>query len=648
MDKKIAWQTGRSSPLGVSQHPEGFNFAIYSEEAEKVLLLFFIPGEEESLLEIPLAKQADQIWHVLVTNLPSHVEYGYKVQKKGHWSPLLLDPYAKSFNLSSKWRAKWKSIRARALTSLPFDWQGDQHPRIPSEELIIYEMHVRGFTVDRSSNTQSPGTFRAVIEKIPHFIKLGINAIELMPVHLFNENDNPHKNPVTGEPLVNFWGYAPLSYFALMNRYAHQESWGEEIQEFKEMVRALHQAGIEVILDVVYNHTGENAEQIVSYRGFDDKTYYMHSTDGKPLDFTGCHNTFNCNHPIVANLILDSLRYLVSELHVDGFRFDLASIFSRDQTGKVVENPPIVLAILNDPILKNTRLIAEAWDAAGLYQVGSFPGFYRFSEWNGRYRDVVRRFIKGTDGQAGDFATALCGSEDLFNEATPCHSINFITAHDGFTLRDLVSYQKKHNLENGEQGNDGASDNESWNCGVEGLAHDPEIEALRQRQMRNFVLALFVSLGTPMFLMGDEYGHTKGGNNNTYCQDDEKNYFLWDHLEKNADFYRFVQQVIHLRKTLPHFKRTSFLGKEDVLWHGHSLNQPDWGTTSRFVAYQLKHRAGDLYIAFNAHYTPAKVQLPQGNWRCLAHTALDSSGDFESTLQLPPYSAAILAENRAT
>lgn len=644
--KQITCSRGLPSPIGLSESKEGLNFSLYSQDAEKILLSLFLPGDQAPFKEVPLFRTG-QVWHVLVGGLPDRVEYGYKVQKKGRLGPLLIDPYARSLNLSNQWGQPWKSVRSRALTSRPFDWQGSTYPRIPMEELIIYEMHLRGFTRHSSSGVAHPGTFSGMIEKIPYLKEMGVNAVELLPLNTFNETENLHSNPRTGEKLYNFWGYSPVTYFGLMNRYASKEGWGEEIDEFKELVRALHLAGIEVILDVVYNHTAEAEKKIISLRGIDEQTYYMFDETGELLNYSGCGNTLNSNHPIVCGLILDSLRYLVSEFHIDGFRFDLASTFCRDEFGKTIENPAIVCAITNDPILSNTKLIAEAWDAAGLYQVGTFPGGQRWAQWNGRYRDVVRRFIKGTDGETGAFATALSGSEDLFFRGTPSQSINFITAHDGFTLRDLVSYSRKHNLENAENNQDGLSDNVSWNCGHEGPSNDPKILSLRDRQMCNFLLALYVSVGTPMLLMGDEYGHTKGGNNNTYCQDNEKNYFLWDHLN---EFSKFNQLLIGYRKKLPHFRRESFLTKEDVIWHGHTPENPDWSVQSRFIAYELKHPSGNLYIAFNAHFEPTKAQLPNGKWNRLIDTSLpsQSAAVIEGTIEMQPYSAVMLAVNLPT
>ncbi len=644
-------QRGYATPLGVSKRPEGTNFALFSQHAKHVVLCLFHPGESAPFKEICLDSKNNrtgQIWHALVTDLPEPCEYAYRVDEKKY----LIDPYARSLSPSTSWGKKedFNTLHGKVLSQVEFDWQEDHPPKIPMEQLIIYEMHVRGFTQDPSSGVAAKGTFSGIVDKIPYLKELGVNAIELLPTFLFNEKDNAH------DPnLFNFWGYASLSYFALMSRYASDPSWGGEIKEFKTMVSALHRAGIEVILDVVYNHTGENdaAHPAISWRGIDNSVYYMLSKEGQPLDFTGCGNTVNCNHPVTMRMILDSLRYCVSELHIDGFRFDLASIFYRTSGGKVAVNPPILAAIQEDPLLSQTKLIAEAWDAAGLYQVGSFGGAH-WAEWNGQYRDVVRRFIKGTNGQSGRFASCICGSEDLYGKGrAPYHSINFITAHDGFTLRDLVSYNEKHNEENGEQGRDGMSQNDSWNCGAEGPTTDENVNQLRARQMRNFMLALFTSIGTPMMLMSDEYGHTRDGNNNPYSLDNEKNYFLWD--KQDAPFSRFVKLIIGWRKRLKLLQKTHFLSSHDVTWHGTKVNQPDWGDANRLVAYTLQNSEGcALYIAYNAFAEPVEVELPFPpcctKWKRVVDTNLPSPDDItdspqpieSATYTLAPYSAIML------
>ncbi|MBS0616393.1 MAG: glycogen-debranching protein, partial [Verrucomicrobia bacterium] len=408
-----------------------------------------------------------------------------------------------------------------------------------------------------------------------------------------------------------------------------------------------------VILDVVYNHTAEGNEDgpTYAYRGLSNCSYYILGPKGEYYNYTGCGNTVSCNHPITRKMILDSLRYWVGEMHVDGFRFDLASILTRDTTGAVLSNPPIIESIASDPILANCKLIAEAWDAAGLYQVGSFPAHERFAEWNGKYRDTIRRFIKGTDNEGGNFSSAICGSQELYAHSgrKPYHSINFITSHDGFTLRDLVSYNQKHNEENGERNQDGMNDNDSWNCGEEGLSNKPAVNELRERQMRNFIVTLFTSIGTPMLLMGDEYGHTRKGNNNTYCHDNDLNWFLWDKLKENEAFYTFVKQMIAFRKTQGLLRRTEFLTESDVDWHGVMTDQPDWSATSRFIAYTLKESGEPkIYIAYNASNEKCSVKLPDppahAAWKLVVDTNqgfFEEPQNIQEIYPMEPYSALI-------
>jgi isoamylase len=662
------YDKGAPSPLGCSRTGTAINFALFSEHASEVKLCLFSPGELHPFQEIRLDPEVNKtgwIWHAAVQGLPEHLEYGYRItgpNTTGHrFSPsqIVSDPYAKLLSRRSiKGDALHESHPAPpvgkiVLNTHPFDWDKDVYPKIPMQELVIYELHVKGLTRDASSHVKHPGTFLGIIEKIPHFKALGVNAIELMPIHFFDEANYKVIHPTTLKGLKNYWGYMTINYFSPMDRYG-------TIEDFKTMVKELHKYQIEVILDVVFNHTAEGGAEglCFSFKGIDNTVYYILDKEGKYKDYTGCGNTLNCNHPVVSRFIIDVLRYWVVEMHVDGFRFDLASVFARDQQGVPLPESPLIQDISDDPILGNTKLIAEAWDAHGLYQVGSFASNERWAEWNGKYRDVVRRFIKGTDGQTGAFATAISGSEDLFwKDRQPYHSINFVTAHDGFTLTDLVSYNHKHNGDNGEDNRDGMNDNESWNCGVEGETHNREILALRLRQRKNFHLALMVSIGTPMILMGDEYGHTRHGNNNTWCQDNELNWFLWDQLEKEKNFFRFYTALIHFRKNHPLLKRTSFLTKEDVAWHGGVPFQPDWSASSRFIAYTLKdHKSGqDLYIAFNACPDAKHITLPpppdQKHWYLVADTSLESPHDFiehptnlsplKFTYNLPSYSALL-------
>lgn len=609
---------GKPEPLGLSLYGDRFNFAIFSHHATQVKLGLFWNKEVQ---EIPLNRTGD-IWHVAVKGIPEKVTYAYKCEGPSellynptHW---LADPYAK---------IPAGFIKTDVALPPQFDWQGVTPPEIAPEDLIIYETHVRGFTKDPSSKCSKPGTYLGFIEKIPYLKKLGVNAIELLPIFEFDETY------LKKAPLVNYWGYNSTHFFAPKRWYAESDP----ISEFKTLVRELHRNGILVLLDVPYNHTGEGKvkDYAINFRGIDNSIYYLLEKDGSYSDFAGCGNTFNVNHPIVRKLILDSLRYWVCEMHVDGFRFDLASIFTRGTDGKPIAHPPIIDEITNDPILKNVKLIAEAWDAAGLYQLGHFAKYHRWAEWNGRYRDIVRRFIKGTDGKVGKFAEALSGSETLYRTSkTPLSSINFITAHDGFTLRDLVTYQDKHNLANGENNLDGSNQNDNWNCGHEGPTDDAQILALRERQMRNFLLALFVSQGTPMLLMGDEYGHTRRGNNNPYVQDNEINWFLWD--RPNQKITNFVSSLIAFRKKHAQLRRNRFLTDEDVEWFA------NWDDPSRLISFWLKP---SLYIAFNAHYEPKQIDLPQGKWQLIVNTNEDwqfhSNGPLISSVSLTPYSSLL-------
>ncbi|MCI0382053.1 MAG: glycogen debranching protein GlgX [Chlamydiae bacterium] len=669
--KKISTQKGFPTPLGHSFKENGANFAIFSKHAKSVTLSLFLPKSNRPFAEIPLDSKIHKtgsIWHIFIENISNEFEYGYRidgphVSKKGlifNPDQILIDPYAKSLNSSNIWGdiKNWKHLRNQAIREKAFDWENDSPPQIPLCDLLIYEMHVRGFTKHPSSQVSHSGTFLGVVEKIPYLKSLGINAIELLPIQEFNEIENLHKNPKTHKRLYNYWGYSTVNFFSPMNRYATSSEFGSAINEFKMMVRELHKQGIEVILDVVFNHTSEDGIKgpYCSFKGIDNAVYYILQQDGKHANFSGCGNTFNCNHPVVLELIVKVLRYWVVEMHVDGFRFDLASIFCRNEHGSPINDPPIVRAISEDPILSGRKLIAEPWDIGGLYQVGHFPG--RWAEWNGQYRDVVRRFIKGTDNQSGPFASRISGSQDLYGyNRKPYHSINFVTSHDGFTLRDLVSYQQKHNSENGEHNRDGLSENDSWNCGEEGVTDDPIINELRMRQMKNFHLALMISLGTPMILMGDEYGHTKNGNNNTYCHDNEKNWFLWDQLQNQKDFFRFFKKMVDFRKKHPVFQATEFLKNENVDWHGIELFKPNWGIENRFVAFHLKQETRpDLYISFNANSEPIQMQIPllqeTKRWKRIVDTFLSSPDDFNDNpanspnvadkYEMQPYSALIL------
>lgn len=646
---------GMPYPFGTTALQEGINFAIYVKDAQKVSLCLFDennPTTPVKEIELdPREHKTGDVWHIHLKGLAPFMVYNYRVTptQPENTSYLLLDPYAKAVASDPIWNSRptepYRPL-GKVIEGSTFDWQGDKLPQIPVQDLILYEMHVRGFTQDPSSEVAHPGTYLGIVEKIPYLKELGINALEVLPIHEFNEKEAMQVHPKTKQKMVNYFGYSTVNFFAPMNRYASQSIQDQAVIEFKTMVRELHKAGIEVILDVVYNHTfeGNHEGPVSSFRGLDKHAYYMIDAQGNYLNFSGCGNTFNANHPVTRELILNSLRYWVTEMHVDGFRFDLASILTRAENGAPLGNPPLVEAISLDPILSQTKLIAEAWDAGGLYQVGGFYPGNRWSEWNGRYRDVVRRFIKGTADHKTAFATALCGSQDLYGWGRePTCSVNFVTAHDGFSLADLVTYNDKHNMENGENNRDGFDHNDSWNCGIEGHSSNKKIVYLRERQIRNFHLALMISQGIPMILMGDEYAHTRHGNNNTWCQDNELNWFLWNHLETRPGFYRFFRALINFRKNHPLLGRTSFLDDQDITWHGLAPSNPDWGNDNRFVAFTLNYPADQgpaLYIAFNAAHQSQTADIPPAghgkNWRWVVNTHNPSPDDFFDEDQRKP------------
>ncbi|MEN9344527.1 MAG: hypothetical protein RLZZ453_1314 [Chlamydiota bacterium] len=634
---------GVPHPLGANRNAEGINFAIVSSVAKKVTLHLFEIGGNRPFASYKLHRTG-QVWHIFVKTDLQELEYTYDILGKS-----VIDPYAKALSTGSKWGAEdlfSSTLRGKVQKSEPFDWEGITPPRHPLHTLVIYEMHLRGFTSHNSSRVTHPGTFLGLIEKIPHLKEIGVNAVELMPIFEFNECEL--KEP----SLKNVWGYSTINFFSVMKRYGTEK-------EFKTLVKAMHQAGIEVYLDVVYNHTAEGNEEgpIFCFKGIDPSIYYLKDTKGHYLNFSGTGNTFNANHFVTAELILSSLRYFAFEMQVDGFRFDLASCLTRNTEGKPVKCPLLINMMTKDPLLKDVKLIAEAWDAAGLYQVGHFPGGARFLEWNGFYRDAIRKFIKGSDNAAGDFAQSLTGSSLLYGgKGSPLNSINFICCHDGFTLKDLVSYNEKHNEANCENNQDGNSNNESWNCGEEGPTTDPAILKLRAQQMRNFHTALMVSIGTPMLWMGDEYGHTKEGNNNSYCQDNEQNQFLWNLLSQDQGYTRFYKQMILFRKRCSLFHKTTFLTDQDILWHGKEPMKANWGADNRLVAYTLVHpeNKGSLYIAFNAYSEPVELHLPPRDhgWSRVVDTSLESPNDFlehpeliTSPYLLAGYAAVILEGN---
>ncbi|MGF1492661.1 MAG: glycogen debranching protein GlgX [Microcoleaceae cyanobacterium] len=636
---------GRPFPFGATLIPGGVNFSVYSSHATACTLVLFEKHAETPMVEIlfPDEFRIGNVYSKIVFDLDyENLEYGYRFNgpfnpRQGHWfdkRKILSDPYAKILGGRDVWgeSPNWEDpyqYRSRIAFD-DFDWESDCPLETPPEDLIIYEMHVRSFTKHHSSQVKYPGTFAGIRAKISYLKELGINAIELMPIFEFDEFEHSRPSPINGEMLLNYWGYSTVGFFAPKAGYAATGKLGMQVDEFKNLVKELHSNGIEVILDVVFNHTAEGNENgpYISLRGIDNKTYYMLTPEGYYFNFSGCGNTLNCNNPIVRNLVLDCLRYWASEFHIDGFRFDLAAILGRDPWGAPLANPPLLEILAFDPILARCKLIAEAWDAGGLYQVGSFPAYGRWAEWNGKYRDSLRQFLIG-EGNVGDVAQRLQGSPDLYAASgrAPATSINFITCHDGFTLADLVSYNHKHNEANGEGNNDGSNDNYSWNCGAEGWTDDPEINTLRQRQMRNAIALLFVSQGVPMLLMGDEMGRSQNGNNNTYCHDSELTWLNWDLLETNADLFRFVQCCIAFRRQHPvlrnrqHFQNQDYVGSGygDITWHGLQAWNADWSPGSRTLAFMLcgKHACGGktsdnyIYVAMNMHWETYIFELPR-------------------------------------
>ena len=650
ISEQFSFERGYPLPMGATVERGGVNFSIFSRHATSVTLILFSPLSGEEVAAFPLGNRYNRtgdVWHAFIAGLDPGIGYGYRMSgPKGtphsfNHDILLADPYAVSYHSPVQWgRTEHRppdSFRRAILLQHEYDWEFDQPINRPLADTVIYEMHVRGFSRHPSSDTTYPGTFRGVIEKIPYLKTLGITAVELLPVTEFDECDIDRHNPEDGSRLYNLWGYHPLSFFAVKAGYAASSEPGGAVTEFKDMVKALHNAGIEIILDVVYNHSGEGDQRgpTYSFKGIDNSVYYMLDGSSNYMNFSGCGNTINCNHPYVRNLILDSLRYWVTEMHVDGFRFDLASILGRAQDGTVLACPPLLEQIAGDPVLADTKLIAEAWDAAGLYQVGVFPNWGRWAEWNGHYRDDIRRFIRGDAGMVGKLATRLAGSSDLFQHSRgPAHGINFITCHDGFCLQDLVSYNEKHNQANGDGNRDGENHNFSWNCGHEGSVADPAIVALRERQVRNLVTLLFLSRGVPMILAGDEMGRSQGGNNNAYCQDNSISWLDWDKVAENKGLNRFFRLLTVFRNRHELLRNNSFVPSGTtgvhIDWHGFRLEKPDWSDESRSLAMHLHGTAGDgpgeaIYLMANAHAEAHEFELPKiasKRWRRFIDTAL--------------------------
>jgi isoamylase len=662
LQEPVAETNGQSSPVGATVSPAGVNFSIFSRKATSIELFFFEREDDAEPSRIirmdPVSNRTYHYWHVFVPEAKAGQIYAYRVH--GPFEPdqglrfdpekLLLDPYGRGVVVPKNYsrdaaRQKGSNV-ATAMKSVVvdpqnYDWEGDTPLARPSSRTAIYEMHVRGFTRHPSSGVADNlrGTYAGLIEKIPYLRDLGITAVELLPVFQFDPQDCP-------AGLVNYWGYAPVSFFAPHQAYSSKQDPLGPINEFRDMVKALHRAGIEVILDVVYNHTAEGGHDgpSLSFRGIDNEAYYILEQDrSRYANFSGCGNTFNANHPIVRRMIIDSLRYWVGEMHVDGFRFDLASILSRDSDGHTMSTPPVLWDIESDPMLSGTKLIAEAWDAAGLYQVGSFIGD-SWKEWNGRFRDDVRSFFRGEQGMVKRLADRIVGSPEIYahKQREVEQSVNFVTCHDGFTLNDLVSYDHKHNEANLEDNRDGSNDNRSWNCGVEGPTDDPAVERLRNRQVKNFLAATMLSLGMPMILMGDEIRRTQGGNNNAYCYDDANNWMDWGLLEKHADVHRFVKLLIArrlLRNLQAEEQRTSLdqlLREARRAWHGVKLDQPDWSDSSHSLALgaELKEQRMFVQLMMNSYWEPLEFELPTTSdrgghpWRRWIDTGLEPPLDI--------------------
>jgi len=655
-DPVTATTTGRSYPIGATLAPGGANFSVFSRSATQIDLLLFDRVDDARPSRVipidPSVNRTYHYWHVFVPDVQAGQIYGFRAY--GPFEPargfrfdaskLLLDPYGRAIAVPKDYSRdaaerkgdNFRTVMKSVVTDpRAYDWEGDVPLKRPWSRTIIYEMHVRGFTAHPSSGLPESkrGTYAGLVEKIPYLRELGITAVELLPIFQFDPQDAPAER-------TNYWGYSPVSFFAPHQAYSSRQEALGAVDEFRDLVKALHRAGIEVILDVVFNHTGEGGHDgpTQCFRGLDNPTYYLLCEDrSRYANFTGTGNTLNANHPVVRRMIVDSLRYWVNEMHVDGFRFDLASILARDSSGAVLSNPPVLWDIESDPALAGTKMIAEAWDAAGLYQVGNFVGD-SWKEWNDRFRDDIRDFFRGANDSAGVSADRLLGSPSIYGpkERELEESINFVACHDGFTLNDLVSYNHKHNEENGEDNRDGRDDNRSWNCGFEGPTDDPVIEALRNRQVKNFLTAVMLSGGVPMFVMGDEVRRSQRGNNNAYCQDNDISWFDWNLLPKHADVLRFVKLLIERRmmRDVEHERRRASLSQvlreQKHAWHGVRLNQPDWSPSSHSIAIggELKSEGVLVHIILNAYWEPLDFELPilpddRENWRRWIDTALD-------------------------
>lgn len=646
---------------GASEFSCGVNFTVHTSHGTSCDLLLFHPDEEEPYAVIPFPEsyKIGDVYSMIVYDLKAEeFEYAYCVdgpydEKKGllfDKTKILLDPYAQAVAGQQVWGKKRTRTYHAKVVRDTFDWGVQPQSSREMSDLIIYELHVRGFTQHPSSGVKHPGTFAGLKEKIPYLKELGINAVELMPIFEFDEMINARE--VDGKQLVEYWGYNTVGFFSPNASYAAAEEVNNEGTELKELIREFHENGIEVILDVVFNHTAEGNEQgpFFSFKGFDNNIYYLLTPEGHYYNFSGCGNSLNCNHPVVQQMILECLRHWTVHYRVDGFRFDLASILGRDEDGMPMNNPPLLRSLAYDPLLRNVKLIAEAWDAGGLYQVGNFPASKRWAEWNGQYRDTMRGYLKGDFWEANSAAWRICGSGDLYggyysegnnNYAGYNSCINFLTCHDGFTLYDLYSYNNKHNEANGWNNTDGANDNRSWNCGMEGDTNDPEVLKLRYRMIRNACAILMCSRGTPMFFSGDEFGNTKFGNNNSYCQDNEISWIDWSLLKKNKELFEFFKFMIAYRKKHPVIRKkldNAVCGMEGM--HAHDVNADRMEVSQNaktlavsFAGYDRKKCKDDLvYVAVNAYWEKVRITLPNlanhGAWYLSVDTYGDENGKY--------------------
>ena len=649
-------ETGWPSPAGATCRDGGVNFSVFSKNAKGLQLLLFdspaAPEPSRILSFDPLKNRTYHHWHAFVPGLKAGQIYAYRAL--GPYVPheglrfdsekVLLDPYGLGIVVPPSYNREAacqpgdnaaKAMRSVVVDARGYDWEGDTPLHRPFSHTVIYEMHVAGFTRHPNSglSPDKRGTYAGLIEKIPYLRHLGITAVELLPVFAFDPHDCPQGS-------LNYWGYAPVSFFAPHPGYSSRKDPLGPLDEFRDMVKALHRAGIEVILDVVYNHTaeGDHRGPTLCFKGLDNDGYYSLDEDrSRYSNYSGCGNSLNAGQAVVRRLIRESLKYWVTVMHVDGFRFDLASILGRDEKGRPMENPPVIWDIETDPVLAGTKLIAEAWDAAGLYQVGTFVGDF-WMEWNGKFRDDIRRFVKGDSNTVSHLAQRMVGSPDVFahDGREVEQSINFVTCHDGFTLEDLVSYNYKHNEANGEDNRDGTSDNHSWNCGFEGPTQDPRVDALRLRQIKNCFALNLLALGTPMVLMGDEVRRSQGGNNNGYCLDNPAGWFDWSLIERHGDLHRFVRELIRRRvgrrMDVPHgLSLLQLLQKARIQWHGTRLHQPDWAEWSHSLAYSMEYPgvAISFFVIANAHHEPLDFELPPVRWKRWIDTGLDSPHDIQ-------------------